>query len=274
MQKYITLAALVATAAASTSFNLNDSCVTTEPLARIHNRCNYPVHIWSVLQGQGCPSNDGAVLQTGQFYQENYRPAVNKVGTSIKISKSPQCKGVDITQLEYYIETENPRYNSNFFDVSWVDCQHGNCPASKEGYYLKSGNVNGLYKADSKNQICPILSCSDRASCSKVTYINPDDVQTKSCDPKANIDLYLCGGDAPGSEPSTPVKSAAASSSKAASTSCVQKTKAAAITPAPAQEKSKALHIKTEVVYVTKYADHKREAKRHAHGHRHQHFKA
>ncbi|ORY09529.1 hypothetical protein BCR34DRAFT_602788 [Clohesyomyces aquaticus] len=281
MQKFITLAsaaALVATASASASaFNLNDTCNESQPLARVHNRCSYPVHVWSVLKGQGCPADDGAIIEPGQFYQENYRPAVNGIGTSIKISKTSQCKGNGgITQLEYYIETEKPGFNYNYFDVSWVDCTTGDCPSGTEGFYLKSGNVNGQFKADSNNEICPIISCSDRASCSKFAYIDAYDRQTKSCDPKANIDFYMCGSEAPGKKSDKPAPIApAASSYKAPASSpsiaaySVQEAKAAAITPAPVQEKSK-LHIKTEVVYVTKYA----EAKRHEHAHRHQHFKA
>ncbi|KAF2475631.1 uncharacterized protein BDR25DRAFT_86945 [Lindgomyces ingoldianus] len=268
----LSAAALVATARASTSFNLNDSCIDTEPLARVHNRCSYPVHIWSVLKGQGCPSGEGAVLEPGQFYQENYRPAVNQAGTSIKISKTSQCSGVDITQLEYYIETSNPGYNYNYLDVSYVDCGGEKCPTRQEGFYLKSGNVDGKFLATGNNEICPILSCDSPSSCAKVAYIHPDDRQTKSCDPQANLDFYMCGGEAPGSEssqaPSSQYEAPGPSSTQTPAFTSAE-VNAAAITESPKQEEH-TLNIKTETVYVTEYA----KVKRHAHGHRHQQFRA
>jgi hypothetical protein len=294
MHKFITIAsaaALVATASASASaFNLNSSCQTDKPLVRIHNRCNYAVHLWSVVKGQGCPDDDGAYLEPGDFYQENYRPAVDKSGTSIKIAKTSSCGSAPITQLEYYIETENPGFNYNYLDVSYVNCLGLECPTRQEGFYLKSGNDEGKYMANALNEICPILSCDGPESCAEVAYVNPDDRQTKSCDPEANLEFWMCGSE-PGSEPtyaapaassspaaeSTQQKAPAPSSTSEAAYSSVVEVKAAAVTPAPVPEEHKPLNIKTEIVYVTKYADAKREeAKRHAHahGHRHQHFKA
>ncbi|KAF2180516.1 hypothetical protein K469DRAFT_591765 [Zopfia rhizophila CBS 207.26] len=268
-------AALVATASASTSFNLNSTCDESKPLARIHNRCPYPVHVWSVVKGQGCPSDDGATLETGQVYQENYRPAVNGVGTSIKVSKTSKCKD-DIAQLEYYIETGQPGYNYNYLDVSYVDCAGGKCPTREEGFYLKSGNTaDGKFKANTLNEICPILSCNDKESCAKVAYIRPDDRQTKSCSPEANLDWYMCGGEAPGEASAGPApqpsskKEAKPTAPSVAAPSYV-KAADAAVTSAPAKVEEQKPNIKTEIVYVTQYA----EAKRHAHSHRHQHFRA
>lgn len=219
-------AALVATVAAAPSpnanaFNLNSTCIESEPKVRVYNRCPYDVYLWSVLTGPGCPSGDGAIVPQGEFYQENYRPAVGAIGTSIKISKTEACDPEDLLQLEYYIETSKPGYNYNYLDVSYVNCaETKSCPTASEGFYLKSGNVDGKFTANSLNNICPILSCSDWAECSKVAYVNWDDVQTKSCDPSADLDFYMCGGEAPGSD-DTPViaSSAAAASSTSAPTS-------------------------------------------------------
>jgi len=295
-------AALVAVAAAAPSpsaniFNLNSTCIESEPKVRVYNRCPYDVYLWSVLTGNGCPGGNGAVVKTGDFYQENFRPAVKDVGTSIKISKTESCDPNDLLQLEYYIETSKPGFNYNYLDVSYVNCaETKSCPTASEGFYLKSGNVDGKFTANTLNNICPILSCGDWAECSKMAYVNWDDVQTKSCDPSADLDFYMCGSEGPGSDyapviessaapSSAPVPtsteedvpeytSAAAVSSAAASSSAVEEEEvvaAAAITPAPVVP-SKPVHIKTKVVYVTEYAY--VNAKRHEHGHNHKQFHA
>ncbi|KAF2792162.1 hypothetical protein K505DRAFT_56853 [Melanomma pulvis-pyrius CBS 109.77] len=243
-------AALIATASAAPSanaFNLNSTCIESEPKVRIYNRCPYSVYLWSVLTGPGCPTGDGAVVAPGEFYQENYRPAVGPIGTSIKVSKDETCDPEKLLQLEYFIETTKPGYNYNYLDVSYVNCAlTKTCPTASEGFYLKSGNVDGKFAANSLNNICPILSCGSWAECSKVAYVNWDDVQTKSCDPSADLDFYMCGSEAPGDEaPSVPAS------------------------PAPAARTSDAPHVKTVIVYETaiEYVN----AKRHAHGHRHFH---
>jgi hypothetical protein len=293
-------AALVALAAAAPSpsanaFNLNSTCIETNPKVRVYNRCPYDVYLWSVLTGNGCPSGNGAVVKTGDFYQENFRPAVNDVGTSIKISKTESCDPNDLLQLEYYIETSKPGFNYNYLDVSYVNCAESkSCPTASEGFYLKSGNVDGKFTANSLNNICPILACGDWAECSKVAYVNWDDVQTKSCDPSADLDFYMCGSEAPGSDYTPVVESSAAASSapaptsteeevpeytsaaavsSAAASSAVEEEEvvAAAITPAPVVA-SKPVHIKTKVVYVTEVAY--VNAKRHEHGHNHKQFHA
>ncbi|KAF2705610.1 hypothetical protein K504DRAFT_387520 [Pleomassaria siparia CBS 279.74] len=298
--QYLTLAAsaaLIATASASsaaTAFNLNSTCIESEPKARVYNRCSYPVYLWSVVAGPGCPTTGNAVIQPGEFYQENYRPAVGAVGTSLKISKTEDCDANNLLQLEYYIETKNPGFNYNYLDVSYVNCPGKECPTASEGFYLKSGNDDGKFTANSLNNICPILSCSNWASCSKVAYVNWDDVQTKSCDPSADLDFYMCGGEAPGADTPTVAASSAAAttetptptpsstsekeaeptSTAAAETSAIAEATevaAAAITPAAVKD-PKPAHIKTEVVYVTEIAY--VNAKRHEHGHRHQHFRA
>jgi len=279
------------------AFNLNASTVETQPKVRIFNRCPYKVYLWSVLTGMDCPSEEGAVLESGGFYQENFRPAVGRTGTSIKLSKIPTCDKERLLQLEYFIETTKPGYNYNYLDVSYVDALETracptcpllprDCPTCTEGFYLKSGNEDGQFAATADNSICPILSCNDWESCSKVAYVGAFDVQTRSCDPNANLDFYMCGGEAPGAEPpsvpnvpdvpsarsSAPVEkpsSVVAPSSAAVDVDVV----AAAVTAAPVQNKPRPVHIKTETVFVTEIA-YVNAKKRHEHGHRHQHFHA
>ncbi|KAF2877461.1 hypothetical protein BDV95DRAFT_480761 [Massariosphaeria phaeospora] len=289
-------AALVATVSADVSaaaFNLNSTCDTAQPKARVFNRCPYKVYLWSVLQGKGCPPDGGAVLEPGAFYQENFRyPSDDKpdVGVSIKISKINTCsKEVDNVQLEYFMEdrADKQPWKGNYHDVSYVDCLGNSCPTKKEGFYMKSGNENGQFMASEANpNICPELSCNNPTDCAKVAYIMPDDKRTKTCDLKANVDFYMCvdspEGDysapstpeEPEEEPKetsaeTPKETAAPSSSAPVATS-----DAPAYTPEP-QVQKEAVHepnVKTEVVYVTQFEY--VNAKRHAHGHRHQQFRA
>jgi hypothetical protein len=280
-------AALVATAVAASDFandpnqyNGNSTCdESSTKRVRVFNRCSYPVYLWSVLKGQGCPSSDAAVIEPGSYYAENYRNPYQGAGVSLKLSKEDKCKGLDIAQLEYYIDS-SATYGANYLDMSYVDCEGKDCPTAQEGYYLRSGNVDGEWAANDVNEICPILSCSGWEECSKCSYVLPDDRQTKSCNVDAPLDLYMCGAEAPGEEPSQ--SPPAPSSSEVESSSAPEPTsstvpssseeayvQAAAVTPAP-----KPANTKVEVVYeyVTKveYVN----AKRHLHGHRHQHFRA
>ena len=291
-------ASMAATASARSAVTLNEECDTSKPMARVHNRCNYDVYLWSVYKGDGCPSDEMVTLKQGETYQENYQEPTGGVGVSIKLSKTEECKGNDITQLEYFIQTNSPGFNYNYLDVSYVDCpsDDADCPTRQEGYYLVSGSQTGAATASSANTWCPVMSCTDPTSCNKISYVLPDDVQTKTCEPDQNLDFYMCGGEAAGDESSSSaVKSSAApsstqkaSSSKAAATSAATsadassaasyetelKVAAAAVTPAAQAEQGNGYKTKTEVVYVTAYAT--INAKRHAHGHarRHQPFHA
>jgi len=220
-------------------------------------------------------------LKKGEAYNENLaKPEDGVTGISIKISKTQQCKGSDIVQLEYYLNTKDPQYSGNYLDVSYVDCLGGDCPTKKEGYYLRSGNQKGEAKASAANTWCPVLACHDAASCAKISYIHPDDVQTKTCDLQSNMDFHLCGGDAPtedyGAVPASPAKPSPTSVKETYGDKKF-KVDAAAITNAPeVKEPAKPQKTKTqlEVVYVTAYEY--VNAKRHAHGHarRHQPFHA
>jgi hypothetical protein len=295
--------AMVATTSATTlrsAVTLNKECDTAKPYARIINRCDYDVHLWSVYKGDGCPDDGMVTLKSGETYSENYPDSTDgKTGVSIKISKTQQCKGNDITQLEYFRQTDgNEDYRFNYLDVSYVDCEGEDCPARKDGYYLVAGDQSGVNVASAANTFCPILSCHDAASCDKISYVLPDDVQTKTCHLNQSMDFYMCGGEAPsgdyGSSPSEPESSAEPSSSstkqneysaaKPTPTSASDEdtysvdidVAVAAVTPAPEKEDEKPNPklTKTKVVYVTAYEY--VNAKRHAHDHvrRHQPFHA
>lgn len=270
-----TASAIIATASATTArsaVTLNKECDLSQPRARIINRCNYDVHLWSVFKGDGCPDSQMVTLKTGETYAENYHNFTGtNVGISIKLSKSKECKGADITQLEYYRawDDANEKFRYNYLDISYVDCGGMDCPARKDGYYLVAGDQVGPLKASAANTWCPILSCSDAKSCDTMSYVLPDDVQTKTCEINANMDFYMCGSEAPdGDYDSTPKSKPSPSSTKQAgyptTTPAEVYAHAAAITPSPSSSL-----IKTEVVYVTAYVN----AKRHEHG-RHQVFHA
>lgn len=296
--QFITLlsaaAATVTTVSATrNAVTLNQQCNKSKPVARVINRCDYPVYVWSVFKGLGCPTNEMVTLKKGESYAENYEIATDsseQQGVSIKISKTPECKGGDITQLEYFLDNRSitPKaFQLNYCDVSYVDCLGGDCPTKKEGYYLQVGS--GTARAARKtadNSWCPILSCNDAASCAKMSYIMPDDVQTKTCDFDSSMDFYMCGGQAPSSEDANPVpvnsKKPDSSSPKPSSTakapsSIVEyKANVAAVTNAPEVQEPKAPKIKTKVVYVTayEYVNAKRHEHAQAHARRHQPFHA
>lgn len=271
--------AIVASASARSAVDLNKQCNKAKPYARVINRCDYPVYLWSVFRGDGCPANQMVTLKKGETYSENYQDPENNVGISIKISKTESCKANDIVQLEYYLERKKEGFNFNYLDVSYVDCLDNDCPTKHEGYYLQSGTQTGKFTSSAANTWCPILACHDPVSCAKISYILPDDVQTKTCDLDQNMDFYMCGGEAPTED----YDSLPASSEKPAATSTQDsysenfKVDAAAVTNAPEiKEPEKGHKTKThvEVVYVTAYEY--VNAKRHVHGHarRHQPFNA
>lgn len=274
----LVLATTVACASAAdlikTAVELNKECNTKQAFARVINRCPYDVHLWSIQKGMGCPANEDnmVTLKTGESYNENYQNHVN-TGVSIKISKTKQCKGNDIVQLEYFLENTNDAYPYNFLDVSYVDCLGNDCPTRSEGYYMVAGNQTGKATASAGNTWCPILSCNDKNSCSKMSYVLPDDVQTKTCDKESSMYFYMCGGEAPtedyDSKPAPSSKPASSPSPVPTPTKDDSyKVKGAAVTPKPIVDEPK---VKTEVVYVTAYEY--VNAKRHAHGHARRHGK-
>jgi hypothetical protein len=287
--RFITIASAAALAPALVAATYHADLKQNLGTARVHNRCDYPLYLWSVKKDQGCEEGNMKVLQKGESYSEKYRDDQDHIGVSIKISKTNRCKGliaageeIDITQLEYHINHDNPDFMFNFLDVSFVDCLGKNCPGRNK-FYLKSGN-NGdarLATAGADKAICPILKCSSEEECATMAYILPDDVQTKSCEPAADMDFYVCA-DSPDdyeeSEPE-PAPSSSDEEEKPEPTSTNEEptyaeadVEAAAITPAPVEAPFKEKKIKTEVVYVTKYEY--VNAKRHAHGHQHKHFRA
>lgn len=269
-----TASAIVATASATRSaVTLMQECDLEKPFARVINRCKYDVYLWSVFKGEGCPTDQMVTLKTGDVYAENYESSNGtSVGVSIKLSKSSVCKGADITQLEYYID-ESSAYQGNYLDVSYVDCGGMDCPARKDGYYLVAGDQIGKAKAAADNTWCPILSCTDAASCDKMSYVLPDDKQTKTCLTTSSMDFYMCGGEAPTEDYDSAPKHKPSSSSSSSTkptpspTSAEAYVHAAAVTSAPSSTPGL---IKTEVVYVTAYVN----GKRHEHGRRHQAFHA
>ncbi|EUC36150.1 hypothetical protein COCVIDRAFT_28922 [Bipolaris victoriae FI3] len=270
-----TASAIIATASARSAVSLNKECNLDQPYARIINRCDYDVYLWSVFKGDGCPDDEAVVLKTGETYAENYlKSASTGVGVSIKISKSMQCKGTDITQLEYFID-ESDSFGGNYLDVSYVDCGGMDCPARKDGYYLVAGDQVGKQKAGADNTWCPILACDDAATCDTMSYVLPDDKQTKTCTTNGNTDFYLCGSQAPGKDSDSKPKPQPSSSKQPESSATPSSTSSAessTVTPSPTPTPSPSGPglVKTEIVYVTAYVN----AKRHEHGRRHQVFHA
>lgn len=267
--------------------------------AKVHNRCPYDVHLWSVKADMGCDTGVMKTLKTGESYSERYRDDDTNTGVSIKISKTEQCKGNDITQLEYFINKDPAKlFYYNYLDISFVDCIDGDCPG-REAYYFKSGN-NGderLATAGADKAICPILACDNFEDCGNPqaeshglynVYINWNDNATKTCEPAADVDFYLCVS-SPDEESSEPEEKEPETEAPAPSSTEEEKPEptseeaeptdadvdvagAPQVTPAPEVPAAGKSNIKTEVVYVTQYEY--VNAKRHAHGHRHRNFRA
>jgi hypothetical protein len=292
-------AAMAATASAGKSaIQLNKECDLSKPNARIINRCDYDVYIWSVWKNMGCSNAEMLTLKKGETYSENYQhPEGGDQGVSIKVSKTPQCTGSNIVQLEYFLETrpDKEKYWGNYLDVSYVDCLGEDCPTKKEGFYLQAGTSKArAVKATSNNSWCPILSCHDPISCAAMAYILPDDVQTKTCDLDSSMDFYMCGSHAPSEDDDKPASSSLApapSSQKTETPSPKPSTtaqapssaaddynvKAAAVTPAAEiKDADKGPKVKTKTVVVTayEYVNAKRSEQVHRHARRHQPFHA
>lgn len=293
MQFPLIAAALVATVSAGLD-KIADK--DTWGNASIVNRCPYDVYVWSIDKEEGCPTGAAHKLATGGKYSEPYRLGKNGGGISLKISKFDTCGGKDLTQLEYQITADKPKYNGNYLDMSFVDCTKNleDCPGRTDGFFMKAGNQLGAFRSAVNNEHCPVFNVNNAEEAARVSYIKWDDPQTKFCDETQDLDLYLCGGHAPGDEDdeSSPVESATpSSSSEIESTSTPSPTStseketptpsstdegedefavmaAAAVTPAPVEPVPVEPVVKTEVVYVTQFV------KRHAHGRRHQHFHA
>jgi hypothetical protein len=203
----LTLAAVTAltatvSAKVNISFKNNATCDYSQPKARIINRCPYDVYVWTVDSDNAydCKFDEPVVLGTGESYAENFRPT-STGAVSLKVTKEEVCEHGKITQLEYNYKPE-----VNFLDISFVDCQSGECPGRQDGYYLQSGNENGQFPSAENNEHCPICVAHDQKSADECAYVLPDDRQTRSCDKKANLDFYICGSHEPGSEPVAPSK--------------------------------------------------------------------
>ncbi|KAF1913322.1 hypothetical protein BDU57DRAFT_541962 [Ampelomyces quisqualis] len=294
MQLTLLTAAIAATVSANvgkTAVQLNKEADLSKPNARVINRCDYDVYVWSVWKNMGCGSSEMVHLKKGQTYSENYQhPQGGDQGVSIKISKTQQCTGSNIVQLEYFQERRSDMvgFHYNYIDVSYVDCLGGDCPTKNEGYYLSSGTSSfRAMKATSDNSWCPVLSCHDAASCAKMSYIMPDDVQTKTCDLDASLDFYLCGSEPPSDNDSAPASSKKAhntahspsTTAKATSTAAgYDKGNAPAVTAIAEHNDNKPHKVTTKVVYVTayEYVNAKRAEHGHAYAHarRHQSFHA
>ncbi|PVH96554.1 hypothetical protein DM02DRAFT_644692 [Periconia macrospinosa] len=281
MQFAVTLAALAATASAS--FAVRDEVVKNNfGISKVVNRCPYDVYLWSIDKQLGCNSDGSTLLKkNGGQWQEQMHEGTNG-GISVKISKFDNCGGKELTQLEYKIETKKGEYNGNYLDMSFVDCQKGgDCPGWHDGFYMESGFKAGtkVYASEVNNERCPILKASNAQEAAKISYVLPDDRQTKFCKSDADLTLYICGDQAPGASDNTP--SAAPSSSKPAPSSSQAKPSTFQILPSkPAAAPSKSaddVKVKAAEVTAAPKAPAPEAPKNvktvitHAHGRRHNH---
>jgi len=291
-------AAMAATVSAGDSAVVLNEKFNAEPHkahARIINRCDYDVYIWSVEKNLGCSQTDMLTLKKGESYGEIYqRPDGGDQGVSIKVSKEPHCQGSNIVQLEYFLEERAGKedYWGNYLDVSYVDCLGGDCPTKKEGYYLRAGDKAArAKKVTLDNSWCPIQACDDAASCALMSYILPHDVQTKNCGLNDSMEFYMCGSQPPSEDDEKPSYPAPVPSSKKPETPTPKPTPTEApsssaddykidlpvVTPPPQlKDEPKEPKVKTKTVVVTayEYVNAKRAEHVHRHARRHQPFHA
>lgn len=306
MHSFITSSVLLAAVASATSFGTSYKATfdSSKPGVTIHNRCGYKLWAWSVAKESGCPSSDPTtVIEPGSSYSENYRGPET---VSIKLSGTDTCEKQNITQIEYTHETSKPGFNGNYVDVSYVDCESGNCPSRRSGFWYKlgnhadaSGNIPIKLKMDHAEN-CPIWSCKGLSSdnnddCKNKAYVAyNDDLATRFCALEANWEIYLCdpaGPDGSGSGSPAPAPSSNQAESASAPSSQKEESKApasssaptpivdikaAAVTKAPEPEqKEHKTKYETVVVTTTVVEEAKAyRARRHIHGHQRHGFHA
>lgn len=156
--------------------------------AILSNRCPYDIWLWSVA-----PSGSSAPIHVPPHSQ--YSEPFRTTGTSFKISKTDQLLGGAHTQFEYSIVD-----NRIWFDVSLVDCAHGQdasaCPGHAEGLAM-----------DSPNKACGRAECAPGSYCPTQAYFVDTPVQKLglpepvfSCPgagTELNLYMKMCSGEAP-----------------------------------------------------------------------------
>ncbi|KAF1808436.1 hypothetical protein P152DRAFT_364019, partial [Eremomyces bilateralis CBS 781.70] len=142
--------------------------------AYVHNKCDFPVHVWSVDTDKA--PGDSTQIESGGDYNEECR-SPEAGGVSIKINKEDQLAG-QIAQFEYTVGGEMAGHL--WYDLSFVDCQNDDCPWMKYPMYMNSGEG------------CPEVKCAAHEVCAGAYNKWNDDWASRSCPEGADIHLYLC----------------------------------------------------------------------------------
>jgi hypothetical protein len=140
--------------------------------AYIKNYCKENVYLWPVdaLRNPQTP----ITIAPGGDYSETYQVLASG-GVSLKLSRDPANK-VKATQFEYTLVG-----GFIWYDGSHVDCQGAECPFYADGIYLEASDPT-----------CPTRTCQPNAVCTGFYVLFNDDINTLSCQPNADINMYLC----------------------------------------------------------------------------------
>jgi pyruvate/2-oxoglutarate dehydrogenase complex dihydrolipoamide acyltransferase (E2) component len=165
MQLLATIAALAVAASTAEAASAN-----------IYNYCSYDTYLWAVDASRN-PSSP-TVIKAGGTYSEPYStPATG--GVSLKLSTTQSM--VTVTQFEYTLAG-----GFIWYDGSNVNCAGDACPFVTHGLYMSTSNPS-----------CPTRTCAPgEAPCTGFYTLYNDDVNSLSCDPSADISLYLCSNSA------------------------------------------------------------------------------
>jgi len=158
--------------------------------AYVKNYCTTPVYIWPVDATRN--PQQPITVPPGGDYSETYKVLASG-GVSLKISKDPAQK-IKATQFEYTLIG-----GFIWYDGSHVDCRGAECPFYADGVYLEASDP-----------ACPKRTCQPNQDCTGF-YINwNDDINTLSCQPNADVNMYLCStsAKAPAAAPAAPAPAA------------------------------------------------------------------
>jgi hypothetical protein len=158
--------------------------------ANIYNHCSFDTYLWAVDASRN-PSSPTVIPAGGSYSEPYHSPATG--GVSLKLSTTQSM--ITVTQFEYTLAG-----GFIWYDGSNVNCAGDACPFVNQGIYLATSNPS-----------CPTRTCAPgEAPCTGFYTLYNDDINSLSCDPSADISMYLCSNSAsaPAAAPAPPAPAA------------------------------------------------------------------
>jgi len=191
--------------------------VASAARAYIKSFCKFPVYMHAI-DAQRKDTRHSKILNYGDEYSEPYHtPSFG--GVSLKLSKTPALVDGTYTQFEYTLIG-----GQIWYDGSNVNCPTASmCPFYETGVYLEASIPS-----------CPVRTCPLNQPCTGFYILYNDDINTLSCDPSADIRMYLCTTSPNGpSNAGGNIESATSSALSLPSTSIAPAVKAPSPIPSP-----------------------------------------